>query len=78
MNPEFELGSHDLLFDFAVNNLGIACVTEEFSPKYQKGDFFTLKTDFEIPKRSIGICTLKNVELAPAVSKLIEMIINEQ
>lgn len=77
LNPEFELGSHDLLFDFAENNLGIACVTEEFSPKHHENRYFVLNTDFEIPKRSIGICTLKNVELAPAVSKLIEMIINE-
>lgn len=78
LNPEFELGSHDLLFDFAVNNLGIACVTEEFSPNNTKGDYFKINTDFEIPKRSIGICTLKNVELAPAVSKLIEMIVHEE
>ena len=78
LNPEFELGSHDLLFDFAVNNLGIACVTKEFSPKSNNDEYFTIKTDFELPKRSIGICTLKNAELSPAVSKLIEMISNEE
>ncbi len=74
LNPEFELGSYDLLFDFASKNLGIACVTEEFSPQINGNDVFKLNTDFELPCRSIGVCTLKNVEPTPAVVKLIEMI----
>jgi len=73
LNPEFELGSHDLLFDFARKNLGIACITEEFMSASDNNDIFKLKTDFEIPARSIGICTLKNVAPTPAVIKLIEM-----
>ncbi len=76
LNPEFELGSHDLLFDFASKNLGIACVTEQFTPENPNPKYFKLKTDFVIPKRNIGVCTLKNVELAPAVEKLIETIVN--
>ncbi|MDR0267792.1 LysR family transcriptional regulator, partial [Paenibacillus sp.] len=31
ISPEFELGSHQLLLEFAKINLGIACVTKEFS-----------------------------------------------
>ncbi len=73
LKPEFELGSHDLLFDFALKNLGIACVTEEYMPIDSK-DVFKIKTDFQLPARSIGICTLKNAEPAPAVQKLIDMI----
>ncbi len=73
LNPEFELGSHDLLFDFARKNLGIACVTEEFMSNHNNDDIFKLNTNFEIPERSIGICTLKNVSPTPAVIKLIEM-----
>ena len=34
ISPEFELGSHDLLLEFAKINLGIACVTKEFSQEY--------------------------------------------
>ena len=75
LNPEFELGSYDLLFDFASKNLGIACVTDEFSPRLDEKNVFKLKTDFELPTHSIGICTLKNVQPAPAVIKLIEMIV---
>lgn len=74
LKPEFELGSHDLLFDFASKNLGIACVTEEFSSDLEKMNVFKLKTDFEMPTRSIGICTHKNIPPTPAVAKLIEMI----
>jgi len=73
LTPEFELGSYDLLFDFASRNLGIACVTKEFFPNIEDQNIFELKTDFTIPPRSIGICTLKNVAPTPAVVKLIEM-----
>ena len=74
LNPEFELGSHDLLLDFAVKNLGVACITKEFCSNLNAVDVFELKTDFQIPERSIGICTLNNVSSPPAVNKLIEMI----
>ncbi len=74
LKPEFELGSHDLLLDFAKNNLGIACVTKEFAGNLESNEVFELKTDFEIPKRSIGICTLSNIVPPPAVAKLVEMI----
>ncbi len=74
LNPEFELGSHDLLIEFARKNLGIACVTEEFAKELSSKDVFKLKTDFSMPERSIGICTLKNVASTPAVIMLTEMI----
>ena len=34
VSPEFELGSHDLLLEFAKINLGIACVTKQFARDY--------------------------------------------
>lgn len=74
LSPEFELGSHDLLIDFARKNLGIACVTEEFTGLLSSNEIFKLKTNFTMPTRHIGICTLKNTTKDPAVIKLIEMI----
>ncbi len=71
LNPEFELGSHDLLLAFAEKNLGIACVTEEFTSLSE--NVFKLNTDFKIPTRKIGICTLKNTTPNSAVIKLTEM-----
>ena len=76
LKPEFELGSHDLLFDFAENGLGIACVTEEYAEDYiSDGKIFKINTDFVLPSRKIGICTVKNSKISPAVEKFTEMFV---
>ncbi|KMY55853.1 LysR family transcriptional regulator [Bacillus sp. FJAT-27231] len=73
--PEFELGSHDLLLEFAKINLGIACVTREFSLEYlNKGLVYEVQLEDEIPKRHIGICFLKSVPLSTASMKFVEII----
>jgi LysR family transcriptional regulator, transcriptional activator of the cysJI operon len=73
--PEFELGSHDLLLEFSRINLGIACVTREFSKEYlDKGIIYEIKTKENIPKRSIGVCSLKNVPLSQASHRFLEII----
>ena len=73
--PEFELGSHDLLLEFAKINLGIACVTKEFSQEYlKKGLLYEVQLNEAIPKRSIGVCFLKSVPLSPASTKFVEII----
>ncbi|NYF25576.1 LysR family transcriptional regulator [Sporosarcina sp. JAI121] len=75
ISPEFELGSHELLLEFAKINLGIACVTKEFSREYlNKGLVYEVKLSEEIPKRSIGVCFLKSVPLSPASMKFVEII----
>ncbi|MGN4123585.1 LysR family transcriptional regulator [Lysinibacillus sphaericus] len=77
--PEFELGSHDLVLEFARSNLGIACVTKEFSKDYlQRGLLYELTLTESIPKRSIGMCYLKSVPLSRAATKFVEMIENKQ
>ncbi len=76
--PEFELGSHDLLLEFAKINLGIACVTKEFSKDYlNKGLLYEIPMIESIPKRSIGVCFLKTVPLSPAATKFVEIIENK-
>ena len=73
LDPEFELGSHDLLLDFARINLGIACVTKEFSQPYiQQGLVKEVKLVEAIPQRSLGICYLKNVALSIASQKFVD------
>ncbi|MCH1625891.1 LysR family transcriptional regulator [Ferdinandcohnia quinoae] len=77
ISPEFELGSHDLLLEFAKINLGIACVTKEFSYEYlQKGVVNEIQLIEEIPKRSVGVCYLKSVPLSPASTRFVEIIEN--
>ncbi len=78
MSPDFELGSHDLLLEFARINLGVACVTKEFSQDYlDQGLLYEVQLLEEIPKRSIGICYLNSVSLSPAAKKFVEIIDKE-
>ena len=77
--PEFELGSHDLVLEFARSNLGIACVTKEFSMDYlQRGLLYELPLMESIPTRSIGMCYLKSVPLSRAATKFVEIIEHKQ
>lgn len=73
--PEFELGSHDLLLEFAKINLGIACVTKEFSQDYiSRGIVSKVNVVNPIPKREIGVCHLKTVPLSLAATRFVEMV----
>ncbi len=75
ISPEFELGSHELLLEFAKINLGISCVTREFSEEYlRRGILYEVNLAEAIPKRSIGVCYLKSVPLSPASLKFVEII----
>lgn len=75
ISPEFELGSHDLVLEFAKINLGIASVTKEFSMDYlERGILYEIKLQHEIPKRSIGIVHLKTVPLSQATRKFIAIV----
>ncbi|WP_454053097.1 LysR family transcriptional regulator [Clostridium sp. Marseille-Q7071] len=78
MKPEIELGSHELLLEFAKINLGISCVIKEFSQEYLKnGLLYEVRLTEEIPKRSIGICFLKNISLSPSSTKFVEILESE-
>ncbi len=75
IQPEIELGSHDLLLEFAKYNFGISCVIEEFSQEYlKKGVLFKLKLEEEIPGRAIGFCFLKSVTLSVAARKFVSVV----
>lgn len=72
LKPEIELGSHELLLEFARINLGVSCVIKEFSQEYLKsGLLYEMKIAEEIPKRSIGICYLKSIPLSPATERFV-------
>lgn len=75
ISPEFELGSFDLLLEFAKINLGIACVVKEFSKDYlERGLLYEVNISEEIPSRSIGVCHLKSVPLSLASKKFVEIL----
>ncbi len=74
IKPEIELGSHDLVLEFAKISLGIACVTREFSRQYlDNGSLTVIRTAEPIPKRSIGYCRLKGVSLSAAGSAFLSL-----
>ena len=77
IEPEIELGSHDLLLEFAKIGLGISCVVKEYSyEQIEKNELFQVKTKEEIPKRNIGICTLKGVTLSSVAKRFADILID--
>lgn len=77
ITPEIELGSHDLLLEFAKINLGISCVIKEFSQDYLKSNIvYEIQLNEEIPNRNIGVCFLKSVSLSPSSTKFVDILKN--
>lgn len=67
LEPIIELGSSDLLIDFARINLGLTFVIKEFTKKeIDNKSLFEIPLNPPIPKRSIGLVKLKNVALSHA------------
>lgn len=75
LKPEIELGSHDLVVEFAKINLGIACVTREFSKQYlADGSLTQIQITDPIPERGVGICRLKGVSLTAAGNAFLSLL----
>ena len=75
IEPEIELGSHNLLISLARIGLGVACVTEEFSRSgLSRGVILPLKTAFTIPKREVVMCTLRAVPPTAAAARFMDFV----
>ena len=75
IHPEIELGSHNLLISLARIGLGVACVTEEFSQSgLGRGVILPVRTAFEIPPRSVCMCTLRDVSPTSAANRFMDFI----
>ena len=75
LTPEIELSSRQLLVSLARIGLGVAGVTLEFVQKaLERQEIRLLKTDFEIPARSVDMCTLQDVSPTAAAAAFMEMI----
>jgi LysR family cyn operon transcriptional activator len=78
LQPEIELGSIDLLVDFARIGLGIAYVIRNFvTAELAAGTLVELKLQEPIPPRQAGIVTLKGVPVSAAANRFIGMLHNE-
>ena len=71
LNPEIDLGCHDLLVDFARINLGISCVTREFAAI--DDELFELKLDQPLPSRQLDLCWMDAGCPSEAKKKFIDM-----
>ncbi len=75
LRPEIDLGSRYLLVALARIGLGVAGVTREYvQSALRKGEIRMLKTDFEIPARTLDMCLLKAVAPSTAAERFMELI----
>ena len=75
LHPEIELGARSLLVDLAAIGFGVAGVTEEFvSRELESGRLRKLRTAFEIPPRSVDLCTLRDVPETPAAQRFSDFV----
>ncbi|WP_152398045.1 LysR family transcriptional regulator [Paenibacillus cellulositrophicus] len=72
LHPEFELGSLDLLVQFAQSGFGLTFITRQFiTEELASGKLVEIPLAPPIPLRHIGIATLKNVPLSAASKRFI-------
>ena len=68
--------------DLATIGFGVAGVTEEFvTRELEGGRLRKLRTDFEIPARSVDMCTLRDVPMTAAAEQFVRFVkdsINEK
>lgn len=75
LSPTIELGSHNLLLEAAKNNIGKACVIQEFcQTELDKHNIHPIHLTHPLPKRSIGYAYLSRKTLTNATLKFIELL----
>lgn len=75
LEPEFELATSDMIVQFALQNLGIGCVVQDFAERYiQMDELFVLQFDKQIPKRKICVVNDERLPLSVAAGKLMELL----
>ncbi|AEI44574.1 LysR family transcriptional regulator [Paenibacillus mucilaginosus] len=73
LEPEIELGSVDLLIEFAKIGFGVSFVTREFVAKeLEEESLFEVKLKAPLPSTRVGIITLKSVPLSAAAAEFIK------
>lgn len=75
LKPEIEVGSVDLLIEFARKGLGISYVTREFvSKELEEGSLFEIRLDVRLPPSHVGIMIMRNMPLSISASRFIELV----
>jgi DNA-binding transcriptional LysR family regulator len=75
LHPEFELATSDMIVQFAIRNLGIGYVMEEFArPHMEQHDLFSLTFCDALPPRHFCIVTENHVPVSTAARRLLEIL----
>lgn len=75
LSPEIELGSMDLLADFAASGLGIACMPREYvAEKLDGGELFEIRTEPCLPTRGVALVMPKKGYTNFAVREFIKLL----
>jgi DNA-binding transcriptional LysR family regulator len=75
LKPEFELGSIDLLVQFAKSGFGLAFVIRDYvAEEIASGELVELPLDPPIPARHIGIATLRGIPLSAASKTFLSLL----
>ena len=75
LNPKMEIVSYNLIMDFLKNGFGIGYATREFiKEELDKKELYEIEVFPKVPKRYIGVVTLKNTIPNFSVNKLMDII----
>lgn len=75
VTPEFELATSDMIVQFALRNLGVGCVVEDFARKQlDSGELFRLEFEQSIPERDMCLIVDKRVTMSVAALRLKELL----
>lgn len=75
MTPEFELATSDMIVQFALRNLGIGCVVDEFAKESLKaGELFALSFKEQIPKRQMCVVCDQRFILSNAAGHMLSLL----
>lgn len=75
LSPELELGSIDLLAQFARSGFGLAFLIRGYAAdELASGELMEIPLHPPVPARSIGIATLRGVPLSAAAKRFLELL----
>lgn len=75
LEPEFELATSDMIVQFAIRNLGVGCVMEQFArEKVESGELFELAFREMMPEREFCIVTDQRNTVSPAGCRFLEVL----
>lgn len=78
VQPEIELATSDMLVQFALKNLGVACVMRDFAQEYlDRGELFEVTFETAIPQRAMYLVTNEKLPATAASAQFLKLLREE-